>query len=131
MVILLGNRVLCCEPELLPAIQRISKAASCKAFNRCRDIMLSLDDTRPLKIKNRFLHLRAVLGGKDKLCLSGARYFHLDIFINIAVSMPCNGNRHFPVFYAWLDALYLNRGTEYRTVQYGPDCAVRAFPHFL
>ena len=131
MVILLRNRILSRKPEILLNIQRIIKAASRKALNGRFYIMLSLNNARTVKFKNRLFRLRTVRCRKYQLRFSGSGYFHFHIFIYIPISVPGNGNRFFPVFDTWFYSFYFNRRTEHRTVQNRPDRTVGTFPHLF
>ena len=131
MVIFFGNRILCPKPQILFGIQRIIETCPCKTLNRCICIMYPLQDACPLKLMNRFLHHGTIFCRKDKFSLSGFRHFDFHIFINIPICMAGNGNRFLPISDTRFDSLHNDRRTEYGSVQYGTDCSVRAFPHFL
>ena len=78
--------------------------------------MDTLNDTCSVEIMDQFTGFGAVCCGEYQLCLTGAGYLDLSIFIHIAVSMTGNGNGLGPVLDIRNDTLYQNRCTEYSTV---------------
>ena len=131
MVIFFGNGIFCCKPKILFCIQRITKTASCKTFNRCIDIVHSLDNTCSIKIMDQLSCLCSVRCCVDQFCLSRSRNLHLGSFIYIPISMTGNRDRLLPVLYTWFNSFYHDRSTKYRSIQNRTDCSVRTLPHLF
>ena len=131
MIILFGNRILACKPQILFRGQRVFETASRKAFYGIIQIVHTLNDTSAGEVVNQFSCLGAILSRINQLCFSRSRNAHFCIFIDISVCMTGNRDRFFPVAHARLDAFYDNRGTENGSVEHGTDRSVRALPHFF
>ena len=131
VIILLGNRILACKPQILFRGQCVLETASRKAFYGVIQIVHALNDTGAGEVVDQLSCLGAVLSRINQLCFSRSRNAHFCIFIDISVCMTGNRDRFFPVAHARLDAFYDNRGTENGSVEHGTDRSVRALPHFF
>ena len=132
MVILLGNSILGRKPEILLCVERKVKAGSCEAGDTCVYVVKSLNDAvRTAELVDKLSCFVSVLIGHNKLCCTAVGNLHLGVFVNIAVSVTCNGYRLFPAGQQRSDTLYDNGGSEYGTVKDSTDSAVGRLPHFL
>ena len=112
-------------------IQCVVEACFCKAFDRCTDVVLTLNDARSFKLMNKFTCLFTVFVGVNQFCLACCRDLHLCCFVNITVCMSCNRDWFLPCSDCRFNAFDNNRCTENCTVKDCTDRAVRALPHFL
>ena len=130
MVILLGNGILGCKPNILLQIQTIVEASPCKTSNGIILVVQALNNAVGiLEIKNQLTGFFAFCIGNNQFCLRTLLHFHFGVLINIAISVTSNCNRLCPSRNIRFNTLYQNRGAEYSSVQNGTNCTVRAFPH--
>ena len=131
MVVLLRDRILRREPEILPDIQRIVKTAPREAFDRKVDIVHPLHDPRAVKFMDQFSRLFPCFIRIYQLYLTGSRNLHLGTLVYVPISMSCDRNRLLPVTNAGLDSFDNDRRPEYRSIQDSTDRPIRALPHFF
>ena len=131
MVILLGDRVLRREPQILFRVDRIAKARPRKAGDRILCVVDALYDAGAGKIVNQLPRLRAVLRGKDQLRLSPPRDLDLRVLVHIAVRMAGDRDRLRPVLHIRDNPLDQDGRAEHGPVKDRPDRAVRALPHLF
>ncbi len=72
------------------------KAGSCEAGDTCVYVVKSLNDAvRTAELVDKLSCFVSVLIGHNKLCCTAVGNLHLGVFVNIAVSVTCNGYRLF------------------------------------
>ena len=130
-IICLGNRILASEPYILPGIQCIIKAASCKTLYGIVQVVHATENTCSVKMLNQFLTFFSVLALKYKICISWFINIKFCIFIDVTICVTCKCDRFYPVLYTWLNSFYHNRSTEYGSVQDGTDRSIRTLVHFF
>ena len=131
MVVLLGDGILCAEPQILLHIQCVVEAAAGKAADGIVLVVLALQNACALKIKDGGTLLRAIGTGEHQFSLAGTRDAELGALVHIAVGVTGNGDGLFPVFDHRLDAVDHDGCTEHGAVQHRADGAVGALPHFV
>ena len=130
VVILLGNGILGCEPNVLMQIQTVVEACTGEACDGVVLVVQTLNDTIGiLEVEDQLSGLLALCVGDNQLSLGALLYLHLGVLVHIAVSVTGNGDRCSPGRDIRLNALDQNRGTENRAVQNGTNGAVGALPH--
>ena len=131
MVVLLRDGILCAEPQILLHVQCIVEAAAGKAADGIILVVLSLQHTGTLKIKDGGALLAAVCTGEHQLCLACTGNAELGALIHIAVGVAGDGDGLFPVLDHRLDAVDHNGRAEHGAVQHGANGAVGALPHLV
>ncbi len=128
---MLGDGVFGGKPEVPLGVQRILKAGFGEAADAPVKIMLPQNNAGSIKIVNQLALFSPVRFCHDQLRLCAGRNGPLDGAVQVAVSVPGNGDRLLPAGNQRRDALYQNRRAENRPVQNRADGAVRGFPHFF
>ena len=131
MVVLLGDGILCAEPQILLHVQCIVEAAAGKAADGIVLVVLTLQHTGTLKIKDGGALLGAVCAGEHQLGLACTGNAELGALIHIAIGVTGDGDGLFPVLDHRLDAVDHNGCAEHSAVQHGADGAVGALPHLV
>jgi len=130
-VVLLGDRVLGSEPEILVDVERVGEASVSEGTDRLIDVVHALDDARAVELVDNNLFLLAALALEDELGNASLFAAHLYAFIDVAIGVTGDGDGLLPRANLRLDARQLDRSAEHRTIEDGTNRAVGALPHLV
>ena len=130
VVVLLGDRVLGGEPQILLQVQRILEAGMSKGADGSILVIGPLQYAGALEIVNGLAEgFPPALIGEHQLRFSLPRHTVLSGFVDVAVGMAGNGDGRFPGAYHRVDVFHHDGCAKYRSVEQSAQRPVGTFPH--